>query len=59
MEQTDLFGSEKISKILWKLAPPLLLGRGLESIRQWLQSWGLEMRKKLINMPEWVRRLRL
>lgn len=32
MEQTDLFGSEKISKILLKLAPPVMLAQLIQAL---------------------------
>ena len=32
MEQTDLFGTEKISKILLKLAPPVMLAQLIQAL---------------------------
>ena len=38
MEQTDLFGSEKISKILWKLAPPVMLAQLIQALYNIIDS---------------------
>lgn len=38
MEQTDLFGSEKISKILLKLAPPVMLAQLIQALYNIIDS---------------------
>lgn len=38
MEQTDLFGTEKISKILLKLAPPVMLGQLIQALYNIIDS---------------------
>ena len=38
MEQTDLFGTEKISKILLKLAPPVMLAQLIQALYNIIDS---------------------
>ncbi len=64
MEQTDLFGTEKISKILLKLAPPVMLAQLIQALYNIIDSlfvgrysdWVSAMKKKPMSMPVSARR---
>ena len=39
MEQTDLFGTEKISRILFRLAPPVMLAQLIQALYNIVDSF--------------------